>query len=302
MDDQALEQSPEEKIAALLEAEDQEDPEQESEVEAEAEHEDSEEEPTEPTKLKLKRGDEEVEVDIEEAKNLAQMGYDYTKKTQEVAEQRRAVEMQAQAVKAQEQAFNQMVEVQQAFIKDIARIEAVSEQIKQYEALDWNALSDSDPVQAQKLFIQYQQLNTKRTQLGQDLQQKQAELNQHRNNQSSLRLEQERAELLKAFPDWNQERATELRNTAKDYGFSDYEVAGITDSRMVKVLADAAAYRKLQSQKSNITQKVAGKPPVVKPGAKDTNAAARSKTAELGQRLKKSGRQEDAAALIERML
>lgn len=308
MTDQAEMQSPEERLAALLEAEDpvieeeRDEPEPEQETEAETEEEDSQEEPAEPVKLKLKRGEEEVEVDIEEAKNLAQMGYDYTKKTQEVAEQRKAIEMHAQALKAQEQTFNQMVESQQAFIKDYAKLESLSDQIAQFESVDWNALSDSDPVQAQKLFIQYQNLNTKRTQMGQEIQQKFSQLQQQRNQNTALRLEQERVELLKAFPDWNQERASELRNTAKHYGFNDDEVSGISDSRMVKVLADAAAYRKLQEQKASVTKKVADKPAVVKPGAKDTNAVARSKHSEMRQTLKKSGRYEDAAALIERMI
>lgn len=307
MTDQAEMQSPEDRLTALLETEDpvteeeRDEPEQED-TEAEAEEEDSQEETAEPVKLKLKRGDEEVEVDIEEAKNLAQMGYDYTKKTQEVAEQRKAIEMHAQALKAQEQTFNQMVESQQAFIKDIAKLESINDQIAQFESVDWNALSDNDPVQAQKLFIQYQNLNTKRTQMGQEIQQKHNQLQQQRNQNNALRLEQERAELLKAFPDWNQERASELRDTAKQYGFNDEEVSGISDTRMVKVLADAAAYRKLQSQKANVTKKVADKPAVVKPGAKDTNAVARSKHSEMRQNLKKSGRYEDAAALIERMI
>lgn len=310
MTDQAEMQSPEDRLEALLEAEDpvteeeREEPqdEEQKDTEVETDEEDSKEEPAEPVTIKLKRGDEEVEVDIEEAKNLAQMGYDYTKKTQEVAEQRKAVEMHAQALKAQEQAFNQIVESQQAFIKDIAKLESLNDQIAQFESVDWNALSDNDPVQAQKLFIQYQNLNTKRTQMGQELQQKHSQLQQQRTQQEQIRLEQARSELLKTFPDWNADRARELRETAKEYGFSEDELSAVTDPRQVKILADAAAYRKLQAQKANVTQKVAGKPAVVKPGAKDTNAAARSKASEMRQNLKKSGRYEDAAALIERML
>lgn len=307
--DQAETQSVEERLANLLDMEDTVEPEDEQEeveteeVEVEQEETESEEEQTEePAKLKLKRGDEEVEVDIEEAKNLAQMGYDYTKKTQEVAEQRKQVEMYAQAIKAQEQALRQQAEVQQAFIKDIAKVESINDQIAQFEQLDWNALSDNDPVQAQKLYIQYQQLQNKRTQAQTEIQQKHQYLNQQRQQQQQMALEHAKAELLKMMPDFSADKAKELRESAKQYGFTDDELSAVTDPRTVKLLADAAAYRKLQAEKANITKKVSGKPPVVKPGAKDTNAVSKTANKQLRDNLRKSGRHQDAAAIIERML
>ena len=313
MSDQAVaEQSVEDRLVGFLNAEDgiEEEPkevesqadENTEEVEEVAESEDSQEEPEEPVKLKLTRNGEEVEVDLDEAKNLAQMGYDYTKKTQEVAEQRKAVEMQAQAVKAQEQALKQMAETQQAFIKEIAKVEAINEQTAQYEALDWATLTDTDPVQAQKLWIQYQQLQTKRTRAVEEINQKHAQLNQQRELQQQARLAEAHAELLKAFPNWNAEFAGELRESGKQYGFTEQELSSVSDPRQVKLLADAAAYRKLQSQKTNVDKKVTGKPPVVKPGTKDQKATTRTVDANLRAQLRKTGDQHAAAKLIERML
>lgn len=269
------------------------------EVEAEA---DDEEVEAEPIRLKLKRGEEEVEVDLEEARNLAQQGYDYTKKTQEVAEQRKQVEMFAQAVKAQEQALQQHVALQQAFIKDIAKVESINEQIAQFDQVDWQSLSDSDPVQAQKFWIQYQTLQNKRTQAQNEIAQKQQRLQYETSQRNEMVLAQAKAELLKTFPDWNAEKAQELREAGKSYGYTDKELSAVTDPRTVKLLADAAAYRKLQAEKSSVSKKVQGKPPVVKPGAKDTNAVAKTRRSEMRQTLKKTGRMEDAAELIERML
>lgn len=314
MSDQAeVEQSAQERMEALLSAgfldDEPEQREEEAiasdepdEVEEVAEETESNDEPEPPAKLKLTRNGEEVEVDLEEAKNLAQMGYDYTKKTQEVAEQRKAVEMQAQAIKAQEQALKQMAETQQAFIKEIAKVEAINEQTAQYEALDWQALTDNDPVQAQKLWIQYQQLQTKRQRAIEEINQKQSQLAQQRELQQQARLAEAQTELLKAFPQWNAEFAKELREAGKQYGYSDQELSSVTDPRQVKLLADAAAYRKLQSQKVNVDKKVVGKPPVVKPGTKDTKAAVRTVDKEMRDKLRKSGDQHLAAKLIERML
>lgn len=62
---------------------------------------------------------------------------DYTRKTQEVAAQRQAVEAQrAEVEKARE--------TQQQFIKEMAKVEALTDQLAQYEKVDWNALRAQD--------------------------------------------------------------------------------------------------------------------------------------------------------------
>lgn len=314
MDDQATEQSAQDRMESLLEAgflteeepqqqaaEEGEVPETEEEVESGVEG-DSEEETPETGTLKLTHNGEEVEVPMDEAIALAQQGYDYTQKTQKLAEERKVVEMQAQAVKAQEQAIKQQAETQQALIKEIAEVTAIDKELARYQAVDWNSLSESDPVQTQKLWIQYQQLQNSRTQALNQLQQKHGHLEQQRALNAQAQLEQARTELLKAFPNWNADIAKDIRETGKSYGFSDDDLSSVTDPRMVKVLHDAAQFRKLQAQKGNVKQKVQGKPAVVKPGSKDTQTASRAKNVELRQYLRKTGDMHAAAKLIERML
>lgn len=313
MSDQASEQSVQERMESLLgdgflEAEEPQDDEPEviedstEEATEDATEEESQDEPPPVAKLKLNRNGEEIEVDIEEAKNLAQMGYDYTQKTQKLAEERKQVEIQTQAVKAQESALRQQAELQHAFIKEIGKVESINEQISQFEAVDWNALSDNDPVQAQKLYIQYQQLQNKRAQTINEIQQKQGQLQQQRDVMDQTRLAEARAELLQAFPHWNADLAKDLRDTAGSYGFSEQEISYVTDPRQVRILADAAAYRKLQANKGTVTNKVQGKPAVVKPGTKDTQSASRSRNTEARQQLRKTGDQNLAVKLIEAML
>lgn len=314
MDDQATEQSAQDRMESLLEAgflteeepqqqaaEEGEAPETEEEVESGVEG-DSEEETPETGTLKLTHNGEEVEVPMDEAIALAQQGYDYTQKTQKLAEERKVVEMQAQAVKAQEQAIKQQAETQQALIKEIAEVTAIDKELARYQAVDWNSLSESDPVQTQKLWIQYQQLQNSRTQALNQLQQKHGHLEQQRALNAQAQLEQARTELLKVFPNWNADIAKDIRETGKSYGFSDDDLSSVTDPRMVKVLHDAAQFRKLQAQKGNVKQKVQGKPAVVKPGSKDTQTASRAKNVELRQHLRKTGDMHAAAKLIERML
>lgn len=305
--DQAIEQSVEDRMMGFLNAEDGEqeekahEPEQE-EVEEVTEGEVSEEDAEPPVKLTLTHNGVEVEVEGDALKTLAQEGYDYTQKTQKLAEEKRQLESTVQAVKAQEQSFKMLIDTQQALTKEIAKVAALDEQIAQYDGVNWNAISDADPIQAQKLYIQFQQLGNLKTKAINELQQQKAKFDQQRELTNSVRLEQAKAEILKSIPAWNAELGKSLRETAKTYGATEQEVGTIMDAWVIKALHDAAQFRKLQADKGNVTKKVTGKPPVVKPGARDTKVAASAADAQARQQLKKSGRADIAAKLIERML
>ena len=81
---------------------------------------------------------------------------DYTRKTQEVAEQKRDIERQAAEVQQRAQ-FNQQ------HVQDVAKVMAIDEQLAKYQGLDWNAITDADPVQAMKLDRQMRELQQQRT-------------------------------------------------------------------------------------------------------------------------------------------
>lgn len=309
MEDQAQAQSTEDRMMAFLEAEEEQEaaPVTEEEQPAAAETEEveatpSDEDQAEPRKLKIKRGEEEIEIPEYEAIELAQKGYDYTKKTQALADERKAVEERAQAIQAQEQYFQRQVQVQQALIKEVAKVEALNDQIAQYEQLDWNTLSDTDPVQAQKLFIQYQQLTIKRQNAQEGLARQQGELQAAVDQRRQQMLAEGFKQLSRDIPDWNAEKAAAVRETGKSYGFSDQELSGVSDPRMVRVLHDAAQFRALQKSRPQVEKKVADKPAVVKPGGKDAKAVARSQNTALREQLRKTGNSDIAAKLIEQML
>lgn len=308
MSDQALEQSPQERMIALLGQEEtqeaQQEPEQQEQQESasEGESETEAEAQPEPRKLKLKWNGEEVEKDESEVVELAQKGFDYTQKTQSLADERKAIEAQAQAVKAQEQAFKQQSDMQKALITDIAKVQSIDEQIAQFNSIDWNQLTDTDPVQAQKLFFQYTQLTNKRNGLIQEVQVKHQNLTRQEQLKQQEILAKGQEELLRDIPGWNQEKVSEIREAAKKYGASEDQLSRVAEPWIIKALHDAAQFKKLQSSKSQMENKVAGKPPVVKPGSKDTKATANSRYATDRQALKKSGDSNLAVKLIEQML
>lgn len=268
----------------------------------EAEEADAPEETKEQRLLRLKHDGVEIEKPEDEVIALAQQGYDYTQKTQKLAEDRKIVETLAQTLKSQEQAFQQSVQVQSALTQDIAKVTAIDLQLSQYQNLDWQGLSNTDPVEAQKLFFAFTQLKTQRDQAVNEVQQKQQAFTHFQSEARAKQVALGQAVLAKEIPGWSPDLAKSLIATGKEYGFEDNELANITDPRAVKLLHDAAQWRKFQSTKSVADKKVATASPVVKPGAKDTKTVANANTKADRDNLRKTGKSEYAAKLIERML
>lgn len=323
MSDQALEQSPQEKLMAMLdevpeeqdaveaieeqleeevEAEAEESEEAEVEEESEAEEVDEDEDSDEQSQtIKLKVNGEELEKPLDEVIALAQQGVDYTKKTQEVAEQRKALEEYAQTIKVQEQKFREQLELNNLLIGDIAQLQAVDNQLAQFNDVNWQELSDTDFVEAQKLFFTFNQLQQQRSSLATELGTKQQALQAQQAQSIAERVAQGKEVLAKEIPNWSRETSQAIISTGKEYGFTDDELGMIVDPRHVKVLHDAMQWRKLQSN-TGVKNKVAQAKPVVKPGAKDTKNEANSAKRQVRDQLRKSGRSDLAQKLIEDMI
>lgn len=212
---------------------------------------------------------------------------DYTRKTQEVAEVKKAVEQRAQLVQAQEAAISQNFE-------KAAELKQLQAQLSQFDQVDWQALSDSDPVQAQKLLIARQQLERSLGAKAQEFQQAQAQYQQLTAMQRQQLLQEQSVAVKERLPDFSPKVAERIREAVKGYGYSDEELSNVTDARLVHVLHDAMKWRELQANKPAAMKKVAEAPRTVRPAAstpKPRNQAA-------FDRLKSRGRVEDLAALL----
>lgn len=265
-----------------------------------SEDEDSSEQPNETLILKI--NGEEVEKPLDEVISLAQQGADYTKKTQEVAEQRKALEDYAQTIQVQEQQLRQQAELQQALIGELAQITAIDQQLAQFQAIDWNQLSENDFVEAQKLFFTQNKLQNQRTELVNQLESKQQQLSQAQQKAHGERIAKGKEILAKEIPNWSQQTSQEIISAGKEfYGFNDDEMASVMDPRHVKVLHDAMQWRKLQ-QNSSVKNKVSNAKPVIKPGAKDVKKQVGSDIQRARESLRKTGKSDYAQQLIERML
>ena len=329
MSDQVAEQSPHSRLEAMLgdsvesdvkppEPQDEEEEQTPLEAEAEATEEVESEEATDdnpddqaeeeeqsedevPALLKLKVNGEDVEKPLDEVVALAQQGLDYTQKTQQVAEQRKELEAYAESIKAQEQAFQEQMQLNNVLIEDVAKITSLDQQLNQYANVNWQQLSDNDFVEAQKLFFSYNQLQQERSQLVSQFEAKKQQVVQKQSQLMAEKIAKGKEVLAKEIPNWSPETNQALLSTGKDYGFSDAELNSIVDPRHVKVLHDAMQWRKLQ-QNSVVKKKVSNAKPVVKPGSKDTKAEANSNHRNLREQLRKTGKSDAAQKLIENML
>jgi hypothetical protein len=327
MSDQVAEQSPQSRLETMLgdsiesdvkppELQDEEEQtplEAEAEATEEVESEEATDEPDEeveeeeqsqdevPAILKLKVNGEDVEKPLDEVVALAQQGLDYTQKTQQVAEQRKELEAYAESIKAQEQAFQEQMQLNNVLIEDVAKITSLDQQLNQYANVNWQQLSDNDFVEAQKLFFSYNQLQQERSQLVSQFEAKKQQVVQKQSQLMAEKIAKGKEVLAKEIPNWSPETNQALLSTGKDYGFSDAELNSIVDPRHVKVLHDAMQWRKLQ-QNSVVKKKVSNAKPVVKPGSKDTKAEANSNHRQLRESLRKTGKSDAAQKLIENML
>ena len=332
MSDQAIEQSPQSRLEAMLgdiqeeavQQPIQEEPQEEEElVEDTTEDSENEEEVVEDTNdeepeteddveedseeqtletVKLKVNGEEIEKPLDEVVALAQQGLDYTKKTQEVAEQRKQLETFEQQLKMQEQQFAEQAQLNNLLIEDVAKITALDQQLSQYANVDWQKLTDSDFVEAQKHYMAYNQLQQNRNNAVSQFEAKrQSALAKHQESLAE-RIRKGKEVLAKEIPNWSPETTQAVVTTGKEYGFTDDELNAIVDPRHVKVLHDAMQWRKSQNKKPLVKKKVASAKPVVKPGAKDPNVAANSNAKKMREQLRKSGSSELASKLIEQMI
>lgn len=177
--------------------------------------------------------DEEVEHDGKKykvpkaLKPLLMMQGDYTQKTQALAEQRRAIEAQAQQT-------HQLV---QQNIADIGKVASIDERLQQFSQLNWQALSEADPLQAQKLYFDYQQLKDTRVNVVSSIQQREAQHQTQQQQRMATEIEEGNKVLAKELPGWGAELAREILDFAnKDLGYPMHELQQITDPRIVKVL------------------------------------------------------------------
>ena len=120
---------------------------------------------------------------------------DYTRKTQEVAESRKAVE-------AQHEEFQRHVEVQRQNFAEYTEAYVLDNQLKEYAKIDWQALIDADPQQAMKLDRQMRETQQRLGEIGQSITQKQQQQALQEQQETAKRMQEGRAVLEREIKGW----------------------------------------------------------------------------------------------------
>lgn len=178
---------------------------------------------------------------------------DYTRKTQEVAEVKRQVEAQQQRIEAERQ-------FTQAHIREVARIEAIDQQLSQFSQVDWNALTDQDPVQVMKLERQVRELQAQRAQIAQTLTQRQAEFQQSQQQEAARQIAEGQRVLQREIPGWGQEMASKLIEYGRSRGYPDSVLMNVTSPQFVIDLYNSYQFAELRKKASQKPKQVQEKP------------------------------------------
>jgi len=270
--------------------------EQPEELQASDEVEYSEEESEEQPKprYKVKASGEEVEVELDELIKGYQQGADYTKKSQALAEQRKAIEAERshlEYVKQERQAYAQKLQALDSFLT------------QQNRGVDLEVLKETDPIgYAVAVAEQSQrekQLAVVRNEQQRIAQQQQAE--QQSQLQAHLRTESEK--LVSLIPELATPQGDAVRKQIRDYaksvGWSDQELSSVYDSRAVMTLYKAMKYEQLQKSKPELNKKLQSAPKMMRSGT-SVPPTRSSQDKQAMQRLRETGKVADAAKAFER--
>ena len=266
------------------------------EYESEVEQEEAEE-LEEPQKFRVKAAGEEREVTLDELIKSYQLGTDYTKKSQAVAEERKAVEAERQAVQEAKALRDQYAQ----------RLEMLETMLQPQETENLDYLKETDPIGYAVKVAEMAQKEKQLAQVQAERQRIAQQQEQDRQVQMQSLVREEMQKLTAAIPEFadpakGETIRNDIRAFGKQLGFSDQELAAVYDSRAVLTLYKAMQYDKLMASKPEVTKKVSEAPKAIKPGvaqSRDTNAEELKK---LKARAKQSGRVADAASVFERFI
>lgn len=248
---------------------------------AEDQHDDQQhDDQTDPDSQEQAEEDEEIEIGgkkvampksiAAEIKAGTMRNADYTQKTQAVAEERKAVQ-------AEREQARQEREQSQQYIKEVAKVHALDDQLAEFNKVDWSALSQSDPGLAQQLDFQRRDLERKRAEADEAIT-KVREQNALAEQQATAKQIQEaEAYVQREIPGWTPELGAKLNSFAAAQGVKfdqSFAKALIANPALIKVMHKAEMFDQLEKKQST-----KAKPPAPPPAPVTRVSAARASAA-----------------------
>ena len=280
-------------------------PEEEGKAEEETEEEVAEEEEfevvaEEDLKYTIKVDGKELEVGIDELKNGYQRQADYTRKSQALAEQRKETEgIQSERM--------QLEQERQMYANGLQMLqEQQSAKLNEFDNTDWTALKDEDPYQYMLKKDEYRDAQEKVNNVAQQQAYIQQEQTEQVNKARAHFVQQEYSKLVNVLPEWNDAKSTikkDVQEYASSVGFRPEEISQLADHRSVLIIKKAMEFDKLTTKVAPKKKAVKKVPKVQKSGRGNSNEDAAAEAVNKKRaRLRKSGKQDDAASLFFDML
>ena len=292
--EEVLEEEPEVSEDLEEDVEDDEEFDDEDE-ELDEEQTDVEEEALQPQTFTVKVDGQEVEVTQDELINGYSRQQDYTRKTQELSQQRKTIEQQQAELAQRDAIYSQLLPKMEAQLKG----ELANEP-------DWNTLYEDDPVGYVREKQLWDEKKEKLTAVSAEQQRLQQEAMVKQQQQLEQFVAYGNQKLLEIIPEWqNPEVAAKEKAAISEYAvnFLEYtpeEIQQVYDYRALLGLRNAWLNSKtVEATKKKPTQKAPAR--VARPGTTNRpKSAAPVKKAK--QRLAKSGKVQDAAKVFEQLI
>lgn len=242
--------------------------------------------------LELEINGETVKVSKDEAKNGYLRQQDYTQKAQRLAHERQ---------EWNQHVAQQVAEVQQ-FSQELGQLTNIDAALKEYQAVDWNALRAEDPVSYSLHMAEFNDLRTRRGELAVGIQQKQQQLTaaqQQAQRQALAQQTQEaQAHMSSLIPGFGKEHITAMRDYGQRIGFTADELAQVADKRMLEVLWKASQFDQQKATTQQAIKKVSALPTKANKPAPASKPAAQLNIEKQTRRLDQTGSVKDFASLL----
>lgn len=266
----------------------------EESTEEQSEDEEEQKEEDQPQTFTVKVDGKDVTVTLEELQKGYSRTQDYTRKTQQIAEVRKQVEAETQAVRAERAQYAQLLGALQA------QLQATEPQV------DLDRLYQEDPIE----WVRQKEVLRERQEKAMAIQAEQQRLAQLQQAEQQRATEeyllQQKDALLSALPEWKDPKKAKAEKalvveSAKAAGFSEDDLKNVYDHRLVLLLRKAGLYDQMMSKRQGIKPVVSNGPRPAKPGAAG-RVSTTTESTRAKQRLAKTGRIDDAASAIELLL
>ena len=255
-----------------------------------------EEEYEQPQLYTIKVDGEDTEVTLEELQNGYSRQRDYTRKTQELAEQRKAIEAQQKEVSQKDEIYSQLLPKMEATLKGELGNEP-----------DWNALYEADPI----AYVREKDIWNEKKQKLTAIQEEATRLQEESATKQRKELEEfvqyGNQQLLQLIPEWqDNEVASKEKMSIRNYGvnvlgYTPQEMDSVYDYRVLLGLRNAWMHDKtLKATKVKPTEKKA----VARTARPGTSNVPKTTTPvkKARQKLAKTGKVQDAAKLFEQII